>query len=411
MPWTETCAMDERLRLVAAYMQGDREMAELCREFGVSRKTAYKWVDRYKEFGVVGLEERSRAPHTSPHSTPEEVEKLLLELRRRKPTWGPKKLRAYLEKERPGLRLPVLSTIAAILSRNGLTAPRRRRTRVPRYCTPFFGIDAPNAVWSADYKGQFPMGDGRLCYPFTLTDNFSRYILRCVGLPNPTHENTQPVLEAAFREFGLPLALRTDNGPPFAATGLVGLTRLGVWLLKLGVVHERIEPGHPEQNGRHERMHRTLAAETTSPPRDCLGDQQRAFNAFTREFNDERPHEALGQATPSSVYEPAQRSMPEVAPEPEYGPDHQVRRVTTNGTISLDDRRLHVSHALEGETVGVREHADGVWVVRFAFRDLGVFDFRHGAKDKLKLRPLPPELSWDPREWLAGPTPGQAYGR
>ena len=275
MPWKETCPMKERSRFVVEQESGRYAMAELCRIFGISRETGYKWVERYKAEGPPGLQDRSRAPRCHPNAVPEEVEAVILETRAAYPTWGPKKLRAWLQTHRPEEGWPAGSTIGEILERHGLTVPRKKRRRTPPYTEPFAACAGPNAVWCMDFKGWFRTGDGVRCDPLTISDAFSRYVLRCQALSDMREERVRPLCEAAFREFGLPWAIRTDNGSPFASRGIAGLSRLSVWWLRLGIVPERIEAGHPEQNGRHERMHRTLKAETASPPAPTVRGQRR----------------------------------------------------------------------------------------------------------------------------------------
>lgn len=400
MPWEERCAMTERTRLVAAYLEGNREMAELCREFGISRKTGYKWLQRFRDEGPSGLEDRSRAPRTCPHAIPDDDVQALLELRRRRPTWGAKKLCAYLKREHPSGHWPAVSTAAAILKRHGLTAPRRRRSCTPPWTRPFIGVDQPNAVWSADFKGDFRLGNGQRCYPLTLTDNFSRYLLRCQALPQPTFELTWPIFEYAFREYGLPAAIRTDNGTPFAATSFTGLSRLSVRFLQLGIVPERIQVGHPEENGRHERMHRTLKAETCTPPAFSNSAQQLRFDTYLPDFNDVRPHEALGMATPGEHYQPSPRRMPDALPQPEYDSPYDVRKVSGVGVVYFRKHAVQVGTPLARHRVGLREVGEGLWVVRFAFMDLGVADLR-GPPAYQRLAPLPPHLSWSSDDRLA----------
>lgn len=393
MPWKESTVSDERTKFVAALLDG-AEMAAACREFGISRKTGYKWWDRYDQEGPEGLADRSRAPHHSPHAVPEETVKRILALRSEY-GWGPKKLGKLLAQKHPRVKVPSLSAIAAVLHRHGLTAPRKRRRRTPRYQQPFIGVNTPNSVWTSDFKGHFRTGDGTRCHPLTIADCYSRFVLRCQSLTAETTELVKPVFEAAFREYGLPLAIRTDNGPPFASTGLVGLSRLGVWFIKLGIVPERIEPGHPEQNGRHERMHLTLKEETAAPPKGSMSAQQRAFNKFRHEFNHVRPHEALDLETPASLYEPSPRLMPDKIAPPTYDTsEYEIRKVSSCGVIAFDKRTFFLSGALAGEHVGLRYLGRSVWVVRFAFLDLAIVDIRQVGKH-IKAQPLPPELSWD----------------
>jgi len=310
MAWMERSRMDERVQLVAEYLKGERTMTSLCQDFGVSRKTAYKWLARYAEGGPAGLHDRSRAARNHPNRLDETVVETLLLARRAHPYWGPRKILAWLARQEPELALPVASTVSALYAKYGLSLARQARRRTPPYTDPFADACAPNRVWCADFKGDFPTGDGRRCYPLTLTDAFSRALLRCTALRSTKTVGVWPVFEAAFRELGLPDAIRTDNGTPFASRGAGGLSKLSVWWMKLGIRHERIEPGHPEQNGRHERMHRTLKQETLRPVARTARLQQGRFDRFRHEFNHDRPHEALGNDTPWSRYAPSERAYP-----------------------------------------------------------------------------------------------------
>lgn len=394
MPWKESTVSDERTRFIAALLNGG-EMAETCREHKISRKTGYKWWDRYDAEGPEGLKDRSRAPHFRPHAVPEDVVRRILDFRREHPSWGPKKLKRMIQERFPRVDFPSESTFGEVLKRHGLTVARKRRRRVPPYQQPFIGVGEPNAVWTADFKGDFLTGDRTRCHPLTIADCYSRYLLRCEGLVAQTTELVQPVFEAAFWEYGLPAAIRTDNGAPFATTGVTALTRLSVWFIKLGIVPERIEPGHPEQNGRHERMHRTLKDEAATPPKETMTAQQGAFDTFRQEYNHERPHEALDQETPASVYRPSPRTMPRTLEPPQYDTtEYEVRKVTVGGLAYFDGRSFFVSRALAGEYVGLRYLGKSVWAVRFYFMDLGVVDMRQ-VGTHFKMQPLPPELSWD----------------
>lgn len=374
MPWMETCAVDQRMRFVLEYLRGEYSMAAICRIFGISRRVGYKWLRRYGLEGVDGLKNRSRAPQRHPNENSPLVEVAVLAARRAHPTWGPKKIRVLLERDDCRTRWPACSTIGEILNRHGLTVPRKRRHRTPPYTEPFAECDGPNAVWCADLKGWFRTGDQRRCDPLTMSDAFSRYVLRCQGLLHTGFETAQPLFEAAFREYGLPWSIRTDNGSPFASRGLGGLSRLSVWWVKLGIVPERIDPGHPEQNGRHERMHRTLKAETASPPARTFRRQQRRFDRFRREFNEERPHEALGMATPASVYVYSPRPYPERVSDVTYPDGVEVRRVKPNGVFNWKNRRVFLGEAFGRELAGLEPLDDRHWRVWFGRVALGVFD-------------------------------------
>ena len=363
MAWKETHVPDERVNFVREVEAGDESIAALCRVYGVSRKTGYKWWARYEQEGVAGLADRPRAPLSHPNAVGADEQAAILALRAQWPNWGERKLHAFLQRERPEQAWPSASTIGAILKRHGLTYARRRR----RHATPSSTLSdatAPNLVWAIDFKGHFRTGDGVRCDPLTISDTASRYLLRCQAVERPDYAHVRPLLEATFREYGLPRALRSDNGPPFASLAVGGLSRLSVWFLRLGVVPERIEPGHPEQNGRHERLHRTLKKETASPPCATARGQQRAFQRFQQDYNEQRPHEALGMATPASVYVPSPREYPARLEEIEYPSRYQLRRVAERGDIHWRNRVVFLSEVLAGETVGLEEDEQG-WRIWF----------------------------------------------
>jgi transposase InsO family protein len=373
MPWKELSAMDEKLRLVALSLRGDEPMSALCAAFGISRETGYKWRRRYLEGGPGALEERSRAPHRPGRLTPAALAAPLIALRRERPHWGPRKLLAVLARRHPEVTWPAASTVGDILRRAGLVVPRRLRQRAVAQEQPFQAVGEANDTWCVDFKGWFRTADGARCDPLTVTDAHSRYLLACEIMA----EQTAPVraaLDACFRDHGLPRALRSDNGAPFAGPGAAGLSRLAVHWLKLGIRLERIVPGQPQQNGRHERMHRTLKAETAKPPAACAAAQQQRFDAFRHDFNHNRPHEALGQQTPAEHYRPSPRPMPGRVPEPCYDADHEVRRVRTSGEIRWQGGRVFISQALAGEPIGIVELDGGHWLARFAGVDLGIID-------------------------------------
>lgn len=365
MPWMQTDPMNQRTRFVLAYEDGLYSMTELCERFGVSRKTGYKWLHRYRDQGLDGLKEQSRAPHHCPHQTPPDIAELLLETRRSHPRWGPRKLIDYLRPRHREVIWPAASTIGALLKRHGLVEGKRRRRKAKHPGAVSLVTTAPNQVWGADFKGEFRMQNGQYCYPLTITDAHSRYLLACQGLPSTRQQGAFEVFEGLFKEMGLPEAIRTDNGNPFATRALCGLSRLSVWWIKLGISHQRIEPGQPQQNGRHERMHRTLKAETTRPPEREMSAQQRRFDDFRAEFNHERPHEALGGAVPASVYVPSVRALPAPIPEPAYRGHFEVRWVSKAGTFRFKHRQLFISQALRHEWIALEEVADGVWSVYF----------------------------------------------
>jgi transposase InsO family protein len=373
MPWKETCAMDERLMFIGECLRGELPMTALCERYGISRKTGYKWLARYQDDPESGLLERSRAPHRCANGLADAVAERILALRRRHPHYGPRKLLAQLQRLHPGQRWPAASTIGDLLRREGLSAPRRRRARVVPVTQPFSRVAAPNDVWCADFKGWFRTADGVRCDPLTISDAHSRFLLDC-RIVAPTREGVEPRFIRAFREFGVPRALRTDNGPPLASTGAGGLSRLSVTWVKLGIRLERIDPGAPQQNGRHERLHRTLKEQTSQPPAATPKAQQQRFDAFRRHYNCERPHEALDQTTPASHYTASPRCYPERIEEPWYDADHAVRRVRGSGEIKWGGELIFISAALIGEPVGIAETEHGDWIVRFADIDLGVIN-------------------------------------
>jgi transposase InsO family protein len=367
--------MNERTKFVHRLEDGER-MTDLCREFGIARKTGYKIRKRYEEEGIEALIDRSRRPISSPNKTPGMLVELIVDLRLLKPTWGPKKLLWLLKKHYPDVPLPAESTIALILKREGLIKTRRRRRRATPTIGPLTEGKSPNEVWAIDFKGQFKLGNGSYCYPLTLTDQFSRYILLCEALESTQRLPAQSALKLVFREFGVPKVVRSDNGAPFASTGRCGLSRLGVWMMRQGIKLERIEPGHPEQNGRHERMHRTLKQETTRPARANSFAQQEVFDAFVAEFNANRPHEALKMRPPAEVYTPSPRKYVS-APAPLTYPTHDIE-TTVKGKggayFKPLQKHLFVGEAFAGERIAFREIDANCWVVNFMDLELGYVD-------------------------------------
>lgn len=378
MPWEETTPMEERARFVEEFESALYSVTELCERYGISRKTGYKWLNRYGVEGEAGLRDRSRAPRTSPSRTPDWLVEPLLGLRRKHPTWGPRKLLAYLAKRAPEEAWPSASTAGAILKRHGLVQERRRwRSRAPVERGRLTQATAPNQVWACDFKGQFRTADGQLCYPLTVTDSYSRYLLGVEGLVSVGEPSSWPVFERLFRSYGLPQVIRSDNGSPFASgRSLAGLTRLSVRWLKLGIKPERIKPGHPEQNGSHERMHRDLKRETVRPPAANKAAQQARFDEFRQIRNQDRPHEALGQKTPAELYSTSPRPYPSKLIEPCYPGHFEVRYVRPAGEIKFRGRYLFLGEALRGEHVGLEEFDDGCWSLYFADFLLGRFDER-----------------------------------
>jgi putative transposase len=387
--------MDERIGMIGSWVSGDYSVSELAAEYGVSRKTAYKWIERYGAGGAAALEDQSRAPRHHPNAVALEVERAVLELKARWPLWGAPKLLRKLEQKIGAGHCPAESTVSEILRRHGLSRIARRRRRATPSTQPFAACQEANAVWCADFKGWFRTGDGNKCTPLTISDGHSRYLLRCQGLDGSTGFTTvQPLFIATFREYGMPRAMRTDNGAPFASTGLGGLSALSVWWVRLGLEVQRIEPGQPQQNGRHERMHRTLKAATAQPPQANLRQQQKAFDEFQREYNEERPHEALGQRTPAEVYQPAARDYPERLPDPRGYPDGwQKRRVQSTGQIKWKGQDISITHALAGQEIGLEPVGDGQWKIHFEHLELGQFDERkRRLKPKARLNPNDSQL-------------------
>jgi transposase InsO family protein len=386
MNWNQTNTKQEREAFIGDFHREKSEVAELARRYGISRKTAYKWLGRFAEKGWAGLEERSRAPQNHPNALSAEIEERVLELKARWPKWGAPKLLVKLREHVPVEDCPSESSVSRILQRHGLVRPQGRR-RPRAQGTPLQDYVGSNAIWCADFKGWFSTGDGTICTPLTMTDGFSRYLLRCQGLSAGTGGwIVKPIFETVLREYGLPEAIRTDNGAPFACAGLGGLTKLSVWWLRLGIRLERSRPGCPQDNGRHERMHRTLKAETAQPPRANMAAQQRAFDAFRREYNQERPHEGIDGQTPAAIYVPSTREFPVRLPEVEYAAHWSTRQVRESGQIKWRGKNVHVTMALAGERIGLEPLEDGLWMTHFATHPLGVFDERRGTIEPLRGR-------------------------
>jgi transposase InsO family protein len=371
----ETNGSDERRQFVRDFASGHWSMSELCERYGVTRPTGYKWVARHRTEGDGGLVERSRAPLTCPHRTGTDVEALIVAARRQY-GWGAKKLLTVLRTRHPALPWPARSTVNEVLDRHHLLRKNRRRRRWAHPGETPLETDHPNQVWPADFKGQFRTGDGQYCYPLTVTDHFSRVLLLCRGLHSVHTALVRPVFRALFREVGLPDAIRTDNGAPFASTGIHGLSALNVWWMQLGIVHQRIRPSSPQQNGQHERMHRELKRETTRPPSRTLRAQQRRFEAFRTRYNDDRPHEGIGDRTPSSLWAPSSRAYPAQIVPPDYPPHMEVRRISTSGTFRLRSQQPFLSETLQGEDIGLEEVDDGVWNIVYYRTLLGKIDER-----------------------------------
>lgn len=374
MPFMETCAVKERTLFCTLLERGEASMSELCRQFGISRTTGYEVWGRWQSCGVSGMLERSHAPLLCPHALDEERRAAILELRRTHPTWGPKKLKARLAKIEPDIVWPATSTIGELLTREGLSVARKRRRHASPRTAPLATAQCANDTWSMDFKGWFRTGDGARCDPLTVQDQASRYLLRAVSVPKTDSAHVWSILDAAFREFGLPWRMRSDNGPPFASTGAGGLSALSVNLIKAGVEPERIDPASPQQNGRLERLHRTLKAETAHPPATSLAAQARRFLNFQAIYNNERPHEALGLLVPASVYVSSPRTWSGRPRSPEYDAGTAVRRVRHSGEIKWRGDLIFISIALTGEPAGISEAEDGTWQIHYGPVLLGTLE-------------------------------------
>lgn len=383
MPWKTEGPMEQKMRLMVEWEGGVYCKSELARRYCISRKTVYKWINRYGEYGIEGLKELSRAPKKHPNQTPDDIVKLLIEEKNRNRKRGPKKIRKQLEKKYPENIFPAASTIGDWLNKYGLVCKRKRRKRVPPYTEPFSECCEANEVWSADYKGQFYMRNKKICYPLTISDNYSRYLITCYGLEGPRYRETRDKFEAAFREYGLPDAIRTDNGTPFAGKCVGGLSRLSIWWIQLGIIPERIDKGCPQQNGRHERMHRTLKYEVLDNVASNMKQQQKAFDRFRIEYNDYRPHESLGQEVPRNHYRKSKRNYVKKPPLPEYDYCFTVRQVRSNGCIKLYGKFFYVTELLAGQPVGLEEVDDGKIKIYYSFYPIGIIDLKKNKVFKL----------------------------
>jgi transposase InsO family protein len=373
MPWKASSVMEERLRFVVRLLDGEA-MTDVCREFGISRKTGYKIFDRYKEHGLEALTDRTRRPVRYANQLPQQLESLIVQLKAEKPHWGARKIRELMVRRLDGdVRVPAKSTIHAVLDRHGLVKRARERTSRAQG-TPLSAGATPNDLWCADFKGEFKLGNGRYCYPLTVTDQASRFLLMCEALESTREEPAIAAFERLFAERGLPLSIRSDNGVPFASpNALFNLSKLSVWWLRLGIAIERIKPGHPQQNGRHERMHLTLKKEATRPPGANILQQQGRFDAFVQEFNIERPHEALDMKCPAQLYATSTRCY-EGLPELSYPFHDRDVFVTACGRLCLHRKKINISTVLAGQRLGIKEVDDGIWLVSFMHYDLGYFD-------------------------------------
>jgi putative transposase len=380
MPWQEVTPVEQRLDFVRDYETELFAMTELAAQYGISRKTGYKWVARYAAEGAAGLQDHSRRPQTSPQATDPRLVAALIAVRTRHPRWGAKKLLAIAARREPAAAWPSRSTVCDLLATRGLVIPRRRAQRTDHApVVPLTAITAANQVWTTDFKGEFRTRDGRYCHPLTLRDGFSRFVLRCDALLDRGYVESRRRFERAFHTYGLPERIRSDNGGPFASPGLGRLSRLSIWWMRLGIVPERIAPGHPEQNGSHEQFHSVLKAETTRPPSSNAAAQQRRFARFCLEYNEVRPHEALRDQPPATKYEHSPRTMPRRLPPLAYASHLEIRRVSSNGCVSWRNGALFIASALDGEDIAFEEVADGVWTIHFATIALARYDERQRA--------------------------------
>lgn len=389
MPWKECDRMDERLRFVGRLLDGEN-MTAVCREFGISRKTGYKIFNRYKDCGLEGLQDRSRRPIRQANRLPFQIERTILQIKGEKPTWGAPKIRDRLQRQYPSIKPPAKSTVHAVLERHGMVEARKKR-RYRAEGTELSEGRSPNELWCADYKGEFQLGNHQYCYPLTITDYRSRYLLACEALESTKERFAFTIFERVFKEFGLPAAIRTDNGVPFSSpTALFGMSRLSVWWLRLGIAIERIKPGNPQQNGRHERMHLTLKKEATKPPGFNSLQQQARFDRFIEEYNNERPHQALNMKYPAEVYTPSARAYAAPA-DPEYPFHDRTVRVTQCGRICIGRRKISLSKSFADQLVGIQEVGEKIWLVSFMEFDLGYFD-EEAARVEPAVNPFLPKV-------------------
>lgn len=379
MPWKVRSPVGVRKEFIERLLRGER-MAQLCREYGISRKTGYKFKERYLSDGPSGLTDQSRAPKHPGVRTPEAIEEMIVAAKQEHPTWGARKLKVELDQRHPCVPIPSVFTLHMILKRRGLVSRRLRRRRIWPYADGLTSSHGPNDVWCADFKGQFRLGDGSWCYPLTISDHFSRFLICCEGMERISSQETRRLFEMAFRTYGLPRIIRTDNGAPFAALSIAGLSSLAVWWLRLGIRIERIAPGHPEQNGRHERMHLTLKQETTRPAGHNILQQQDRFDRFREEYNCRRPHEALNMRYPAAVYAPSSRRYPEKLANPGYPLHDRVATISSGGHVSiLGHRCIFIGKPFADQKIGLREIETGRWLVSFLSNDLGIIDEKAGV--------------------------------
>ena len=376
MPWKAVSPMDQKIQLIADWQTKQLNITDLSQKYGVSRPTIYKWINRYEKMGIDALKEQSRTPIHSPNQTKDDIVDLIVKEKLKNRKRGPKKIYYQLKEQYPRLELPSITTISEWLKKYGLVKKRKKRLRVPPYTEPFQECQTSNTVWSADYKGQFYTKDGYICYPFTISDNYSRYLLKCNGLPGPRYHETKAVFEAVFKEYGLPDAIRTDNGTPFAGKSAGGLSRLSVWRIQLGITPERIDKGCPQQNGRHERMHRTLKDEALDPIALNIKEQQKRFDWFRHDYNNHRPHEALGQQQPIKYYRKSTRPYVEKPRKPVYDYDFSVRQVRNNGEIKFKNQMYFLTTLLDDQPVGLTQITEDTWDIYYSFYRIATLDIR-----------------------------------
>lgn len=385
MPWKEVNPMQQRVLFIADYLRQQSSITELCVHYGISRKTGYKWIQRYEQSGIEGLAEQSSKPVTCATQTPYHIEQAIIKLRQHyQCTPGAKKILTLLAQQYPDEDIPSKSTIYNILGRAGLIKSRRRKRRVSAYPQPFAPVTELNELWSVDYKGQFKLRNGQWCYPLTVMEHQSRFLCGCDALKGPRLKDTKLSFIRLFKEYGMPRRIRSDNGIPFASTARGGLSQLSLWWIKLGILPERIEPGKPQQNGRHERMHRTLKQACTRPPSPSMRSQQKRFDDFCEEYNNQRPHESLQQKTPASQYRSSPRVYPRRLPKLDYPSYYEVRKVSSSGVVYWRNKLVYISHLLKDENVGLEEIDNGIWHVYFGPVKLGQFDERHVRTDKVR---------------------------
>jgi transposase InsO family protein len=368
--------MDDRHQFVRHAVKGDIEISVLCDVFGISRKTGYKWLHRYDEEGKKGLGDRPRTPRSIPHKTPEKIRDFIVKTRKWMTSWGPTKILQHANKVAPHLDMPSRTTVHNILVREGLAKKKRRRTKRKHPGKPYTTPEGTNDIWTVDFKGEFKLLNGYYCYPLTIMDEYSRFLLGCQGLYNTAHDGTKEVFKRVFKEYGLPRAIKSDNGSPFASIGLGRLSRLSVWWIELGIEPILTQPGRPQQNGKHERMHKTLKDEATKPPRANLQAQQRRFNEWVEEYNFVRPHDALEGDYPCEVYRYSEKEYPRSLPKVEYPDHYEVRLVSANSGFRWNDRYVGANSALIGKYIGLEPLLDGIWTVYFSFKRLGFLDER-----------------------------------